>query len=124
MEALRAQQAALADDLATIQQQLDEVRASASSPDGLITATVDGRGRVTDLDLDGRIYRRTDTRELAGQILGAIERAAADAASTATRVSRRALGLPDDGRPEADTAFDLPRRMLSGTGPTPRGGWR
>ncbi|MFF1819182.1 YbaB/EbfC family nucleoid-associated protein [Kribbella sp. NPDC058245] len=124
MEALRAEQTALADDLATIQQQLDEVRASASSPDGLITATVDGRGRVTALDLDARIYRRTNTGELASQILAAIDQAGTEAAAQTTRVSRRVLGLPDDGRPEADPAFDLPRRILGGSGPTIRGGWR
>ncbi|GAA0584917.1 YbaB/EbfC family nucleoid-associated protein [Kribbella sandramycini] len=103
----------LADELAAIQRQLDDVRATADSPNGLVAATVDGRGRVCALDLDARIYRTHDTAALAGQILAAIERAGADAADQAGRVARRVLGIADPDQ-VADPAFDVPRRILGG----------
>lgn len=55
------------------------VTGSATSSDGLITATVDARGQLVQLDIDPRIYRRPDSRELADSIVETIKVAAGDA---------------------------------------------
>ncbi|WP_158848873.1 YbaB/EbfC family nucleoid-associated protein [Saccharothrix deserti] len=51
----------LADDLRAVQQGVQqgmaEIRATADSPDGLITATVGGRGELLDLEPNPRVYR-------------------------------------------------------------------
>lgn len=54
------------------------LRATAESDDGLVSATVDGRGRLVALWLDARVYRTVDSRALAERI-GATTLAAADA---------------------------------------------
>ncbi len=45
------------------------------SPDGLISATVGSRGELIRLDIDPRIYRRPDARELADTIAETITKA-------------------------------------------------
>lgn len=45
------------------------------SPDGLISATVGSRGELIRLDIDPRIYRRPDARELADTITETITKA-------------------------------------------------
>lgn len=45
-----------------------QLRATAESDDGLIGATVDGRGRLVTLWLDDRVYRTVDSRALADRI--------------------------------------------------------
>jgi DNA-binding protein YbaB len=70
--------------LAFLRQQRQELRAlrtrqiesAATSPDGLITATVDGRGRLLDLWLDERIYRTQDSRAFARVVIDTIRTAA------------------------------------------------
>lgn len=56
--------------------QAREVTGSATSSDGLITATVDARGQLLQLDIDPRIYRRPDSRELADTIVDTVKTAA------------------------------------------------
>ncbi len=63
----------------------DKVRdtsVAAVSPDGLITATVGGRGELIGLELDARVFERGDARWLAGVIV-----TTADAAVEKARLS-------------------------------------
>jgi DNA-binding protein YbaB len=55
------------------------VQVTEKSPDGLISATVGPRGDLIRLDIDPRIYRRPDARELADSITETVHRAAAKA---------------------------------------------
>ena len=52
-----------------------EVQITEKSSDGLVSVTVNANGRLVRLDLDPRIYRRPDSRELADTIVDTIERA-------------------------------------------------
>jgi DNA-binding protein YbaB len=92
--------------LRTVQDQLADVRATAESDDGLITATVGGRGELLTLDLDPRIYRTPDSRALATAITTTIRRARREAADRAATLTRRALSRDDD------PAFDPLLRRL------------
>jgi len=114
MEPLRAQQAALADELATVQRELSDLRATGHSPDGLVTATVDGRGIAVDLNLDPRIYRSTDSGALAEKILAALREATDQAAAEAFELSRRVLRDGGRVRLDSDPSFDPVRDLLAG----------
>lgn len=58
-----------------LQAQARAVQVTEKSPDGLISATVGARGELIRLDLDPRIYRRPDSRELADTITDTIKAA-------------------------------------------------
>lgn len=90
----------LRDGLRTVQERLADVRETAESDDGLIRATVGGRGEVLDLDLDPRIYREPDSRALATAITATIRRARQRAADRAAAHTRHVLA------PGGDPAFD------------------
>jgi DNA-binding protein YbaB len=62
---------------------------TADSDDGLITATVSGRGTLLDLTLDPRALRDRDTNELAADILATVRRATAQLGDQMTAISRR-----------------------------------
>lgn len=76
---LRTQFEGLVERGPDLTRQAREVTGSATSSDGLITATVDARGQLVQLDIDPRIYRRPDSRELADSIVETIKAAADDA---------------------------------------------
>ena len=48
---------------------VDEVTVCAHSDDGLVSATVSGRGELLAVTLDPRVYRASDSRRLAESIL-------------------------------------------------------
>lgn len=77
------------EELRAAHRELAAVRASADSADGLVTATVDGRGELLALDLDPRIYREHDTRALGARILAAVAEANADARRQVAEVTER-----------------------------------
>ncbi len=58
-----------------LQEQARAIQVTEKSPDGLISATVGSRGELIRLDLDPRIYRRPDSRELADTITETIKAA-------------------------------------------------
>lgn len=58
-----------------LQQKLLKVNMVAKSPDGYVTATVGPRGQLIKLELDPRIYRRPNSRELASTITKTIQQA-------------------------------------------------
>ena len=55
------------------------VQVTEKSRDGLVTVTVGPRGDLVRLDLDPRIYRRPDSRELADTITATVQKAVAAA---------------------------------------------
>ncbi|WP_409490065.1 YbaB/EbfC family nucleoid-associated protein [Amycolatopsis sp. cmx-11-12] len=65
----------MAEELRTAQDRIAELRATAESGDGLISATVGGYGELVELHLDPRIYRVPDSAELARSIKDTIHRA-------------------------------------------------
>lgn len=64
--------------LLALRDHLDTVTASADSADGLITATVGGRGELRELWLHPRIYRMSDSARLAAEITGTVRAAVAE----------------------------------------------
>jgi DNA-binding protein YbaB len=78
---------------------------SATSKDRMVTATVDGQGRLVGLKLTGTNYRRLAPAELTSRIVDTVRAAQDDAA----RASASALAglLPDGLDLPADGEFDL-----------------
>jgi DNA-binding protein YbaB len=56
-------------------EQARAVQATETSDDGLVSVTVGPRGELVRLDLDPRIYRRPDSRQLADTITATVQRA-------------------------------------------------
>lgn len=100
----------LRDGLRTVQEWLVDVRVTAESDDGLIRATVSGRGELLDLDLDPRIYRAPDSRALATAITATVRQAKRQAAERAAVHTRRVLAPGRDTG--GDPAFDPLLRRL------------
>jgi DNA-binding protein YbaB len=96
----------LRDGLRTVQERLEDVRVTVESDDGLIVATLGGRGELLTLDLDPRIYRTPDSRALATAITATIRRAREQVAERAAALTRHAL------RPGDDPAFGPLLRRL------------
>ena len=70
---------------------LPDVEATAWSRDGLVEVRVGGRGELTGLWLDGRIFRTTDSAALARDIVDAVHRAAASAAEQVAQLTTAAI---------------------------------
>ncbi|MCT2586302.1 YbaB/EbfC family nucleoid-associated protein [Actinophytocola gossypii] len=83
------------DEIGAAKRAIAEVEASADSPDGLVTATVNGGGELVELELDPRIYREHDTRALATRIRAAVGEAHALAGQRVRAVYER-LGRRED----------------------------
>jgi DNA-binding protein YbaB len=60
-----------------VQRRLAEMQVSAESEGGLIKATVDARGQLTDLRLDRRVYREMDSDRLGREIVATVRKATA-----------------------------------------------
>nr|BFE63219.1 hypothetical protein GCM10020063_077450 [Dactylosporangium thailandense] len=93
--ALRARADELAGELermrsgmGTLQQKLQSITATAKSDDGFITAVVGPRGQLIRLDIDARVYRRPDSRQLAQSITKTIQAASADAMRQVTEACK------------------------------------
>jgi len=56
-------------------EQARAVQVTETSDDGLVSVTVGPRGELVRLDLDPRIYRRPDSRQLADTITATVQRA-------------------------------------------------
>lgn len=74
-EELRATFTRLQERGPEIHRQARAVQVTEKSRDGLVSATVGARGDLIRLDLDPRIYRRQDSRELADVITDTVHRA-------------------------------------------------
>ncbi len=95
------------EQLATVHRRLASVSGSASSADGLVTATVGARGVLTDLVIDNAAYERYRPAELAAHIMRAAKEAAAEAFSGAEEALAPALGGDVDPRPVLLGTADL-----------------
>ena len=83
----------LLQDLVELRRSFEEVTETACSPDGLVCATVGAHGELTELSLDPRIYRTTDSKALAETITATIREAVA--AATARMAELTKPFLPD-----------------------------
>lgn len=93
------------DGLLEVRRRLADVRATAESDDGLVAATVGGRGELLELTLDPRVYRTTDARALADDILGTVRRAAAIARDEVYAITKDSLP-PHRDPADVDLGFD------------------
>ncbi|GAA0726705.1 YbaB/EbfC family nucleoid-associated protein [Dactylosporangium roseum] len=84
-------------------QQLRQITAIAKSDDGFITAVVGPRGQLIRLDIDPRVYRRPDSRQLAISITKTIQAATQDAMDKVAEACKPYL--PDD-QVQAHLQFD------------------
>lgn len=78
-EELRATFSRMQEEALELHEQARGIRVTETSADALVSATVGARGDLIRLDLDPRIYRRPDSRQLADSITETIGRAAAKA---------------------------------------------
>ncbi|WP_040406262.1 YbaB/EbfC family nucleoid-associated protein [Amycolatopsis nigrescens] len=85
-------------DLREIRTRIADIEATADSPDGLISATVVGRGELSDLYLDPRIYRSADSKALAESIVDTIKDAVAQSREQLFEITRQYL--PPDAKLE------------------------
>ncbi|MCF6421164.1 YbaB/EbfC family nucleoid-associated protein [Amycolatopsis tucumanensis] len=97
-EARRAGYRRLRDDLLEIRSRVADVTATAESPDGLISATVAGRGELTGLRIDPRLYRSPDSTALAASILDTIRDAVDDSREQIAEITREYLPAGAAGR--------------------------
>lgn len=111
LDALRAQAAELMtrfDNMrvgyGSLQQKILKVNATVKSPDGYVTATVGPQGQVLKLELDPRIYRRPNSRELAATITKTIQEAAQKATE---QVSELCSPFMPDSQFQAHMNFDF-----------------
>jgi DNA-binding protein YbaB len=87
------------DQLASVHQRLASISESATSPDGLVTATVGPNGELTDLTIADAAYRQLRPADLAKVILATTSAAADRVAKLATEVILPVL--PADTDPAA-----------------------
>lgn len=91
-------------------ERMTKVTGTATSKDRMVTATVDSRGRLTDLKLTGTRYRQLAAAELCSRIVATVreaqEDAAREAASALTGLLPPGLGMPVDGDFDLDAMFD------------------
>jgi DNA-binding protein YbaB len=93
------------EQLASVQRTLRSINETASSPDGLVTATVGPHGNLISLDIAAAVYQRYPARELSALIVRTVSAAATRAAARAGQTL--AAALPADVDPAA---------LLAGTG--------
>jgi|tagenome__1003787_1003787.scaffolds.fasta_scaffold20858230_2 hypothetical protein len=83
---------------------------SATSKDRMVTATVDSRGRLTDLKLSGTRYRQLAPTELTTRIVDTVRAAQEDAARAASGALAGllpdGLGVPVDGEFDMEAMFE------------------
>lgn len=94
-----------------LQQRLRQITATTTSPDGLVKAVVGPRGDLIRLEIDPRIYRKPDSKQLATTITETIHQAAADAAAQVTEACKPYMGS-DELQAHLNFDFDGVRRRL------------
>lgn len=111
----------MAEDVRSIQQRMAEIRVTADSGDGLISATVGGAGELIDLWLDPRVYRTPDSTRLAQDITGTIRHAVELSKQEGATIAAKFLP-PGATAETADLRFDpflheLDRQVSGGARP-------
>jgi DNA-binding protein YbaB len=102
----------LAAHVKAVRDGVDDVRGTGYSDDGLVTAVVDGRGGLVELELDPRIYRDRNAAELATRIVAAVHEAAEEARAEAAKLAEKLAPPRRDGE---DPLFDPVLHMLDET---------
>jgi DNA-binding protein YbaB len=97
---------ALERDARELQRALQDARGVADAADGLVQATVSGRGELIELVLDPRIYRTQDSVALAADITAAIREAAGQAQEEVLAKARRLLLSSGQDPATVDPEFD------------------
>jgi DNA-binding protein YbaB len=87
-----------------MQQKLRAVNATATSKDGLVTASVGPRGQLLRLELDPRIYRRPNSRELATTITETVQDATRKAMAEVEKICQPFI---PDAQFQAHMNFDI-----------------
>ncbi len=101
----------LADGMRDLRGRLADVRATADSADGLVSATVGGRGELVDLTIDPRVYRDPDSTRLSESILDTVRCAVEQARETVFDLAKPLL--PRNATPDGtDLDFDPALRQL------------
>jgi DNA-binding protein YbaB len=117
MADLRAEQARI--QAAT--ERMTSVSGSASSKDKMVTATVDGQGRLVELKLAGTRYRQLAAGELTARIVATVrsaqEEAARATASVLSGLLPAGLGMPVDGELDLEAMFDAAVASMAQDGP-------
>lgn len=106
----------LAEQVRAVQDGVDDIRGTGYSDDDLVTAVVNGRGALVELELDPRIYRDRNATELATKIVAAIHEATGDAATFAEKL------LPPSRRGDDVDPMFGPALHLLGEPSAPEGG--
>lgn len=114
-----AEYARLASSLRSMQDGITEIRATACSDDGLVSAVVGGRGELLELDLDQRIFRDQDAATLAEKIVAVVRDAATSAEQDAVEIAKKLM--PQRKRGDVDPMFGP---VLSLLDEGPREGFR
>lgn len=81
----------LRDDLLEIRTRIADIEVTADSADGLISATVVGRGELSELYLDPRIYRTPDSKALADSIVDTVKDAVEQSRERLFEITRQYL---------------------------------
>jgi DNA-binding protein YbaB len=110
-EELKGEYARIRAGLGDLQQKLRQITATVKSEDGFVTATVGPRGQLIKLDLDPRIYRRPDSKQLAATITKTIQRATADAMAQVTEACKPFLPA-EEVAAHLEGDFDGMRRRM------------
>lgn len=110
-DARLAEYARIADQVRSMRDGVDDIRATAYSDDGLVTAVVGGRGEVLELELDPRVYRDQDPDALATSIVATIRDAGEEAERSAIRFAEKLLPARQRGT-DVDPMFDPVLHML------------
>jgi DNA-binding protein YbaB len=101
------------------------VTGSSSSKDRMVTATVDGQGRLVELKLTGTRYRQLAPAELAARIARTVRSAQDDAARTAATALAEllpaGLGFPVDGGLDLGAMFDTAVSAMASDDGAPEG---
>jgi DNA-binding protein YbaB len=101
----------LAAQVTAIRKNIDDVRGTGYSDDGLVTAVTGGRGELLELEIDPRVYRERDASALAEKIIAAVRDAAADSAAAAVKIAEKSLPLNKRGE-DVDPVFDPVTHLL------------
>jgi DNA-binding protein YbaB len=106
----RAEYTALAELACQVRDEMDSLEAVADSADGLVRATVGGRGELLALDLDPRIFRDPDSLALSEKILETVQAANERAHRRMVRLAKRLL--PGADAETLDPRFDPFLRLV------------
>jgi DNA-binding protein YbaB len=86
LEELMDEYSKQAERLRQMRYDLDQVSATATRPDGLVTVEIGPRGQVRDIVLDPRVYRKLDSGELSRAIMALIGEATADVSAQMKKI--------------------------------------